>query len=50
LEGKGCADGIKIDEVEVKFFETGIESGFDTFGTMIGIMLVAYFINPLPVV
>ena len=48
LEGKGCVDEIKIDEVEVKFFETGIESGFDKLGTMIVIMLVAFFINPLP--
>ena len=30
-------DEIEIDEVELEFLETGLESGFDAFGTMIGI-------------
>ncbi len=37
LEGKGGVDEIEIDEVELEFLETGLESGFDALGTMIGI-------------
>src|SRR5580700_8071583 len=35
LERKGGVDEVEIDEVELEFLETGLESRFDSFRTMI---------------
>ena len=41
-------DEIEIDEVELEFLETGLEGGFDAFGTMIGIPELRDDKNVLP--